>query len=89
MVPSGQGKSRITASAAALALLSGAVTKVHLVFESKHLLNRDRRDFEAYWILLGYEESQVEYHLGCNFKPGNGDLVIIDEADAVMFNDSI
>lgn len=89
VVPSGQGKSRITASAAALALMSGAVTKVHLVFESKHLLERDRRDFGAYWLLLGYGESQVEYHLGCNFKPGSGDLVIIDEADAIMFNDPV
>jgi hypothetical protein len=45
VVPSGQAKSRIAASAAALALMSGAITKVHLVFESKHLLERDRSDF--------------------------------------------
>jgi hypothetical protein len=69
--------------------MSGAVTKVHLVFDSKHLLERDKSDFEAYWVLLGYNESQVEYHLGCNFKSADGDLVIIDEADAIMFKDPI
>lgn len=69
--------------------MSGAVTKVHLVFDSKHLLERDKRDFEAYWILLGYDETQIEYSLGCEFKALDGDLVIIDEIDAIMFKDPL
>lgn len=69
--------------------MSRAVTKVHLVFDSKHLMERDRNDFKAYWLLLGYDESQVEYHLGCNFEPTEGGLVIVDEIDAIMFKDPI
>lgn len=70
--------------------MSGAVTKVHLVFDSKHLLERDKKDFEAYWMLLGYDVSHIEYHLDCSsFKSTDGDLIIIDEADAIMFKDPI
>jgi hypothetical protein len=89
VVPSGQGKARITASAAALGLMSGAISKVHLVFQSKHLMRRDKEDFEAYWLLLGYDESQIEYHLGMDFKPQQGELIITDEADVIMFADPI
>lgn len=76
-------------SAAALALMSGAVAKVHIVFTSKHLMDRDVQAFENYWLLLGYDESQVEYHLGCDFVPAEGELVIIDEIDVPMFKDPI
>ena len=69
--------------------MSGAVAKVHLVFESKHLMERDKSDFEAYWLLLSYDECQVQYHLGCDFKPTEGELVIIDEIDAIMFKDPV
>jgi hypothetical protein len=69
--------------------MSGAVAKVHLVFESKHLMERDIKDFEAYWMLLDYDIAQVEYHLGCDFKPAYGELIIVDEADAIMFKDPI
>ena len=66
----------------------GSFTKVHLVFENEHLLDRDRADFESYWILLGYEDSSyVEYHLGCEFKAAQGELVIVDEADTFIFNE--
>lgn len=41
VVPSGQGKSRIAATAAAIALLSGMFSKVHMVFENQQLLKRD------------------------------------------------
>lgn len=70
------------ATAAALALMIGTVAKVHLIFSSKHLMERDARDFECYWLLLGYEESKVEYHVGIDsFKPAQGELLIIDEID--------
>jgi hypothetical protein len=31
-------------------------TKVHIVFDNKHLLDRDHADFEDYWMLLSYGE---------------------------------
>jgi hypothetical protein len=88
VVPSGQGKSRITATAAAIALTLDMFTKVHLVFESKHLMERDQQDFEDYWILLGFDESKVEYHIGLDFSPAANELIIVDEADTFIFNDT-
>jgi hypothetical protein len=85
-VPSGQGKSRITATAAAIALTLDMFTKVHLVFENKHLMERDQQDFEDYWILLSCEDNKIEYHVGLDFKPAAGELVIIDEADTFIFS---
>lgn len=46
-------------------------------------MKRDQTDFESYWILLGCEE-QVSYHIGCNFMPEEGALIIVDEADTFM-----
>jgi preprotein translocase subunit SecA len=48
-VPSGQGKSRISATAAAIAYMIGIVEKVHMVFENDHLMQRDKKDFNIYW----------------------------------------
>jgi hypothetical protein len=56
VVPSGQGKARIMATAAAIAFISKLVTKVHFVFPDKHLMERDREEFKFYWLLLGKEE---------------------------------
>ena len=59
-----------------------------MVYENQHLLDRDKADFDSYWILLGYDMSNVvEYHLGLEFKPTLGELIIVDEADTFMFND--
>jgi hypothetical protein len=50
-------------------------------------LERDRQDFELFWLLLGYEEGQeVEYRVGIDFEAKEGELVIIDEADCFIFN---
>lgn len=58
-----------------------------MVFENKHLMERDCTDFEDLWTLLSYE-SDIVYHVGCNFTPAKGELVIIDEADTFMLNDT-
>ena len=40
-------------------------------------------------MLLGYTEGvEVEYHVGINFEVKQGELVIIDEADCFIFNQS-
>lgn len=67
--------------------MSGAVTKAHMVFDSKHLMERDQKDFQAYWTLLDYDNSRVEYHLGCDFMPSHGELIVVDEIDSLMFKD--
>jgi len=73
-------------SAAVIALISGAFTKVHVVFESNHFMERDHADLAEFWILLGYDENQIQYHVGCNFIPAKGELVIFDEADVPMLD---
>lgn len=60
-------------------------SKVHMVFENKHLLERDQKDFETYWQLLSYDDDMIQYHIGIDFKVGPNELVIIDEADALIF----
>ena len=68
----------------------GTVTKVHIVFSNKHLMGRDTVDFEYYWLLLGYDKSKVEFHVGFdNWKPVYGELLIIDEIDNIIFRDPI
>lgn len=60
-----------------------------MVFDNEHLLTRDRVDFEDYWLLLGYDSDKIDYHIGLDFKVGPGELIIVDEADALMFKDPI
>ena len=68
----------------------GTVTKVHFIFSGKHLMERDVIDFESYWLLLDYDESKVECHVGLdNWKPAQGELLIIDEIDHIIFRDPI
>jgi hypothetical protein len=51
------------------------------------LLDRDRSEFDLFWLLLGYSEGhEIEYHLGIDFEVAIGELIIIDEADCFIFN---
>ena len=50
-VPSGDGKSRIMAFNALLGLKTGMFKKVHLIYANKHLMERDKADFENLWRL--------------------------------------
>ena len=47
---------------------TGMFKKVYLVFDNKHLMERDRADFQDLWRLVGCE-NKVEYHVGCDFEP--------------------
>lgn len=58
---------------------------VHLVFENEHLLNRDKADFESLFILLNCH-SKVHYHVGCSFVANEGEIIIADESDTLMFD---
>jgi hypothetical protein len=50
-VPSGDGKSRIMIFDALLGLKTGMFKKVHLIYANKHLMDRDKADFEDLWRL--------------------------------------
>lgn len=77
---------------AAIAILTGMYSKVHLVFSNEYLMERDRVEFEDLWMLTDVDTSdetgQVQYHVGCNFVCEGTSLVIIDEADIFMLGDA-
>ena len=50
-VPSGDGKSRIMVFAALLGLKTGMFKMIHFVYANKHLMERDKADFEDLWRL--------------------------------------
>lgn len=74
------------ATTAMIAVMSQMFKKVHLVFENAHLLKRDKEDFDSFWLILGYSEEQIEYHVGIDFECSEGDLILVDEADTFMLN---
>ena len=58
-----------------------------MAFENEHLLKRDQSEFEYYWMLLSFGDDKIEYHVGHDFTVEAGELVVVDEADALMFKD--
>lgn len=50
-------------------------------------MERDKKDFQVYWTLLGIEGTAVKYHVGINFVPEPNSLIIFDEADVYMLGD--
>jgi hypothetical protein len=39
-------------------------------------------------MLFSFEE-KVEYHIGCDFEPKPNELIIVDEADTLIFDDPL
>ena len=64
-VPPGQGKSRVAATAALIDSLniSECTGKVHMVYPTEYLLQRDSSIFEKYWTLNSLRD-RVLYHVG-------------------------
>ena len=59
---------------------------MHLVFDNKNLLERDKIDFKDLWSLAGCTD-KVEYHIGCAFEPEKNSLILVDESDRMMFEE--
>lgn len=59
-------------------------SKVYMVFDNEHLMNRDKTDFKALWTLTDLDGS-VEYRLRREFVPEENSLVLVDESDTLMF----
>ncbi len=83
-VASGYGKSRIVAAVILLALLKGQFSKVHLLFNDEYLMKRDQEEFKQYWYFVS--EGLVVYHCNTDFVVGEGELLLIDEADILIFS---
>ena len=87
VVPSGQGKSRAMIGMIMIYLISGAGTKVHVVFTSEHLMKRDKAEAADILLFIDDADTRVEYHVGIDFEPEAGSMVLIDEADTYMLDD--
>ena len=82
----GSGKTW-TASAVGLMLLSTKrCTFLQYVVPNPGLKERDRTEFRSYWDLGGYSE-KVEYHSDIDFVPKKNTVVLIDEADVLIYRD--
>lgn len=70
-------------------LLCSKMTKiVHIVIPSKGLERRDKEDFKDYWI-YGGNEKQVKYHTDINFTVKKDHIVLVDEADTIIFGEPL
>ena len=72
------------AFSALIGLETGMFKKVHMVFDNKPLMQRDKQDFEDLW-RLAQSQSKVEYHTGLDFEPEENSLILVDESDRLMF----
>jgi len=84
-LPAGTGKSRVIAAAA---LAWAKVNKnglVHIVVPNELLCQRDTATFSDLW-RLGDIEGRVKYRKDLPMEAAPSDLVILDEADHLIFN---
>ena len=83
-LPAGMGKSRVIATMALILALSNF--KVHIVVPIEALMERDKKEYNEYWVKSN-TSGCVVYHTGLNFEIPDGDIIICDEADYLMFKD--
>ena len=69
-----------------IAMIRDAVPVVHMVYENEYLMERDQEDFKGYWDFLDCTD-RVLYHSNIGFNCDAGDLLIVDEADSIIFKD--
>jgi len=83
-LPGGMGKSRVVATMGLMLLLFGGYKRVHFVYPTESLKVREEEEFADYWAKSGTSDS-VSYHTNFNFKMAEGEIIISDEADHLMF----
>ena len=91
VVPAGNGKGRIWVSIAYLVLMT-STDNVHVIFCNEGLKARDDAEFEGFWAFhrahKPNETKRLKYSTDLNdIKARKQTTVIIDEFDALAFND--
>ena len=66
--------------------MTNGAEKVYIVFENAYLMKRDKDDFEDWWSLLNFE-TKIEYCVGIDFESSPNELIIVDEADSLIFSE--
>lgn len=77
------GKSRVISTLALMLLLNTNVN-VHIVIPIGALLNRDKSQFKHYWTVSNTTE-RVHYHQSFDFSVRKNDVILVDEADYLIF----
>jgi hypothetical protein len=81
----GSGKSRIAASTSLFALrYCPGIKKVRVVIPNSSLKFRDSAEFADFFANSSMTD-RVEYHEALNFSRTEEDLVVIDEADTLIY----
>ena len=88
MLPSGIGKSRIIPTLGLILLFLGLANRIHIVIPNESLLRRDKNEYQDYWKMSNLS-NKVEYHSNAKFKPKSNSVVIVDEADELIFGDPL
>lgn len=80
----GMGKSRVIATMALMCLLSLGFEKVHIVLPAQSLMKLAQAEFNDYWVKSN-TVGRVIYHNNFDFEICEGEMIISDEADQLMF----
>ena len=79
------GKSRVIATIALMILMTSS-SIVYIVIPTQTLMQRDQTLHSDFWIKTNTVD-RVRYHQNLHFDKNSGDIIIVDEADGLMFND--
>jgi hypothetical protein len=78
------GKSRVVATMGLMLILYRGYKKVHFVYPTNSLKEREEEEFDDYWVKSG-KSDYVSYHSDFEFTMAEGEIIINDEADHLMF----
>jgi len=84
-LPAGTGKSRVIATAALVWAKANVGGNIHIVIPNELLHARDEATFKNLW-RLGHIEDRVRYVSSLPKGVADGDLVLLDEADHLIFS---
>ena len=84
-MPPGAGKSRVAAAVALYHLLLNTDSVVHFVYSTDHLRARDNSSFQNLWSLTDLS-ARVQTHTSMDFEKRERDLLLIDEADDLLYS---
>ena len=72
-----------------LLLFRNSDTHIHIMFHSKYLMERDEKAFSKNWDCFAGHKDRVHYHWELDFKVEKHDVLLVNEADAVMFKEAL
>jgi hypothetical protein len=87
VIPGGQGKSRVAAMIAFIALKSRKYEKVKMIYSSDRLKDKDKNDFANLFKTVNLDDKIVYTTDLSSASPSDKELLIMDEGDEFIFRD--